>query len=173
MNDHIAVLKTIHARLSDLTHDAKDNIADPMWMRALMSMTPHSESVRHANRWLESRSERLGGGRTLYAVIARDDKGAVSVTAYIDASTMAADIHRLSHDILGRERGVRIRNMNALELLHRTVVNEHGAVFHVGGLYLDARSGRIVIDLLDLDADDNPIPGTECGVYSLDGWEVF
>ena len=172
MNNRTKVLETIHARLTNITVEGKDTISDPTWISALMSMTPDSQVTRHGNRWMECRSERLPGGRTVYAVISRDEVGDLRVTAYTDAWMLATDMHRLSQDILGRERGVRIRNMNALELLHRTVVNEHGAVFHVGGLHLDAGSGRIFIDLLDLDEDDNPIPGTECGIDSLDGWEV-
>jgi hypothetical protein len=85
---------------------------------------------------------------------------------------MNTELRRISEQILGRGPGVRMREEHARDLLHRTVVNEHGAVFHVGGLYLDAGSGRIVIDLLEVDGDGNPIPGTECGVYSLEGWAV-
>jgi hypothetical protein len=62
--------------------------------------------------------------------------------------------------------------MNAVELLHRTVVNEHGAAFHVGGLTFDAYTGTVWIELLDLDEDDEPIPGTDCGVTSLEGWDI-
>jgi hypothetical protein len=84
---------------------------------------------------------------------------------------MNTELRRVSEKILGRARGVRIRDEHVHDLQHRTVVNEHGAAFHVGGLYLDAGSGRIVIDLLDLDEDGTP-SGTECGIYSLDGWKV-
>jgi hypothetical protein len=171
VNDRIAVLETIHARLADHSVDGMDVVVDPTWIGVLMSMTPDPEITRRGSRWVESRSERLHAGRAVYAVISRDG-GELRVTAYMDAWKMAADKHRIAETILGRPRGVRIRSMNALDLLHRTVVNEHGAAFHVGGLYLDAGSGRIEVDLLDLDEDDNPIPGSGCGIFTLDGWEV-
>ncbi|MQA35294.1 hypothetical protein [Modestobacter roseus] len=63
--------------------------------------------------------------------------------------------------------------MSELDLVHRSMVNEHSADFHVGGLCLDAHRGRIVIDLLDLEEDDNPAPSSEFGIYSLDGWQVL
>ena len=59
--------------------------------------------------------------------------------------------------------------MDALQVLHRTVVNEHGAVSQVGGLMFDARTRRVWIDLLCLDDDGEPMPGTEDGVDNLAG----
>ncbi|SOC47842.1 hypothetical protein SAMN05660748_1070 [Blastococcus aggregatus] len=172
MNDRITMIESIHARLTELSPEGTNVIDDPACISVLMSMTPDSEVTRNGDRWVESRSERLSAGHTVYAVISRQADGELRVAAHTDVWAANAERSRLNEVVLGRARGVRIRNMNALQLLHRIVVNEHGAVFHVGGLYLDAHSGRIVIDLLDLDEDDNPIPGTECGVYSLDGWEV-
>ena len=78
-----------------------------------------------------------------------------------------------NEDSLARRRGVHIGSMNALDLLHRTVLNAHGAAFHVSGLTLDATTGAIVIDLLEVDEADEPIPGTEVGILSLDGWQVL
>jgi hypothetical protein len=52
------------------------------------------------------------------------------------------------------------------------VLKEHGAAFHVGGLTFDAYTGTVWIELLDLDEDDEPIPGTDCGVTSLEGWDI-
>jgi hypothetical protein len=171
--DRTAVLESIHARLAgDPTLGDTLHIDDPTSLSALMSMAPDPEGTRNGDRWVESRCERLTGGRSLFAVIARDEHGQLWVTAHSDPSVMNAQQRRITEEILGRPRGVQIRNMNALELLHRTVVNEHGAAFHVGGLYLDGETGHIVVDLLDMDEDGNPIPGTECGIYSLDGWEV-
>lgn len=80
---------------------------------------------------------------------------------------------RGGEDALGRPRGVHIGSMNALDLLHRTVLNGHGAAFHVSGLTLDATTGAIVIDLLEVDEDNEPIPGTEVSILSLDGWQVL
>lgn len=85
---------------------------------------------------------------------------------------MFAERRRINEEILGRPRGARIRRMNAVELLHRTVTNEHGAAFHVGGLTFDAYTGTVWIELLDLNEDGEPIPGTECGVASLEGWDI-
>jgi hypothetical protein len=62
--------------------------------------------------------------------------------------------------------------MNALDLLHRTVTNQHGDDFHVAGMQLDASSGRIVIALLDLDDNGDPVPGSEFSAPTLDGWQV-
>lgn len=173
MNDRIAMLEAIHARLTDPSPEGTNVIDDPTWLNVLTTMTPYPEVTRNGSRWVESRSECLDVGRTVYAVISRDGDGELRVTAHTDVWAAHAERTRLDEVVLSRPRGVRIRSMNALDLLHRTVVNENGAAFHVGGLYLDAYGGRIVIDLLDLDEDDNPIPGTECGIYTLDGWEVL
>jgi hypothetical protein len=168
----IDVLATIHTRLADPAHSVNTPIDDPAWVSALTSMAPALETSRRGDQWVEGRSEQLGQGRTLFAVISRDQDGQLRVTAHIDASAMNAEWCRISEDILGRPRGTQIHRMDAFDLLHRTVTNEHDAAFHVSGLYLDARSGRIVIDLLDLDENDDPIPGTECGIHTLDGWQV-
>jgi hypothetical protein len=173
VNNRIAMLESIHTALTDRSPEGADAIDDPAWINVLMSMTPYPEVTRNGNRWVETRCERLGAGRTVYAVICREEDGELYVTAHIDVWGANTERSRLDEIVLGRPRGVQIRSMNALDLLHRTIVNENGAVFHVGGLHLDAHSGRIVIDLLDLDEDDNPIPGTECGIYSLDGWTVL
>ncbi len=173
MTDRTTILEAIHTRLADTALGGTLVVDDPRWVGALTSMTPEPEATRRGDRWVESRHERLDGGRALFAVISRDEDGRFRVTAHADAWTMASERRRISEDILGRPRGVRIQTMNALELLHRTVVNEDGADFHVGGLYLDARSGRIVIDLLELDDDGDPIPGTECGIETLEGWHVL
>lgn len=172
MIDRTAVLETIHARIADPTLGGTAHIDDPTCVSVLTSMAPFSEPTRCGDRWVESRSERLDDSRTIFAVISRDGEGELAVTTHIDVWAMHAERRRIDEDILGRPRGVRIRNMNALELLHRTVVNENGAAFHVGGLYLDAGTGRIVVDLLDMDEDGSPIPGTECGIFSLDGRSV-
>jgi hypothetical protein len=68
-----------------------------------------------------------------------------------------------------RRRGARIRQINAAELLHRTVVNDRGAFFYVGGLASDAYTGTVWFHLLDVDEDDYPFRGSECGVASLEG----
>ena len=172
MNHRTAVLETIYARLAQPTGCGSAVIVDPEWISALTSMPPDLEGTRRGDLWVESRSERFNGLRTVYAVISRHEDGGLLVTAHSDCWAMNTELRRISEKLLGRARGVQIRDEHAHDLLHRTAVNEHGAAFHVGGLYLDAGSGRIVIDLLELDEDDNPIPGTECGVYSLDGWEV-
>jgi hypothetical protein len=90
-----------------------------------------------------------------------------------DTPVVLAGCPRGSQDALGHPRGVHIGSMNALDLLHRTVLNAYGAAFHVSGLTLDATTGAIVIDLLGVDEDDEPIPGTEVGILSLDGWQVL
>ncbi|KGH48630.1 hypothetical protein IN07_01320 [Modestobacter caceresii] len=172
MTDRITILEAIHTRLADAALGGTLVVDDPLWVGVLTSMAPDPETIRRGNRWVESRHERLEGGRALFAVISRDGDGQSRVTAHSDAWTMGSELRRIAEDILGRPRGVRIQRMNALELLHRTVVNDNGAVFHVGGLYLNARNGRIVIDLLELDDEDNPIPGTECGLETLEGWHV-
>ena len=59
--------------------------------------------------------------------------------------------------------------MAALQVLHRTVVNEHGAVSLVGGLMFDAHTCRVWIDLACLADDGEPMPGTENGVDNLEG----
>lgn len=167
-----ALLDAIHDHVSDAGHGQTVVIKDETWINALMQMTPSPETVRRGDRWLESRSERLGGGRWLVAIISREEDGRLRVTAHADHVTSGPEWRRIQQDILGREPGVRFYSMNAMELIGRTVVNENGAAFHVGGLRLDGTSGRIWIDLLDLDEDDMPIPGTECGISTLDGWRV-
>jgi len=98
------------------------------------------------------------------------------VTAHVDHVASGPEWRRIQQDILGRKPGVRFHGMNAMDLISRTVVNENDAAFHVDGLRLDGLSGRIWIDLLDLDEDDMLIPGTECGISTLDstldGWQV-
>lgn len=171
MIESTAILTTIHTQLTEALIDTLV-VDDPGWVGALLGMAPDAESTRRGDRWVESRSERLQGGRTLFAVISRDGDHQLRVTAHPDAWAMVTERRRIAADILGRLHGARIQRMNALELLHRTVVNEHGVPFHVGGLYLDAGSGRIVIDLMELDVDGLPIPGTEGGIETLDGWHV-
>jgi hypothetical protein len=92
-----------------------------------------------------------------------------TTTRWPHGRTPAADTGTLP----AAPRGVHIASINALDLLHRTVLNAHGAAFHVSGLTLDATTGAIVIDLLDVDEADEPIPGTEVGILSLDGWQVL
>jgi len=172
VNHRTAVLETIYARLVQPTGCGSAVIVDHEGIGALTSMPPDLKGTRRGDLWVESRSERLDGLRTLFAVISRHEDGGLLVTAHSDRWAMNTELRRISEKIVGRMRGVRVRDEHAHDLLHRTAVNEHGAVFHVGGLYLDAGSGRIVIDLLELDEDGEPIAGTECGVYSLDGWEA-
>jgi hypothetical protein len=90
-----------------------------------------------------------------------------------DTLAVLAGCSRGHEGALGRPRGVHIASLSALDLLHRTVLNARGAAFHVSGLTLDATTGAIVIDLLDVDEADEPIPGTEVGILSLDGWQVL
>jgi hypothetical protein len=71
------------------------------------------------------------------------------------------------------QTGTKISSMNAADLVGRTVANSHGAEFQVRGLELDAGTGTIVIELRELDDDGQPTPGTEVGIYSLNGWEVY
>jgi hypothetical protein len=130
-----------------------------------------ADGVRRGDRWAQMRSLRMEAGE-LFAVVSSDDTGQLHVTPHIDVSTTHAAWSRFSQEVLGRPRGVVIGHLPATALIGRTVVNEHGAEFCVGGLYLDARTGRIIIDLLILDEDGDPVPGTECGVQSLDGWRV-
>ena len=59
--------------------------------------------------------------------------------------------------------------MAALQVLHRTVVNEHGAVSQVGRLMSDAHTRRVWIDLACLDDGGEPTPGTENGVDNFEG----
>jgi hypothetical protein len=168
------VMDLIHRQLSNPSEGGDNRVVvDPEWIGVLTTMAPGSEVVRRGDRWVQCRTERLDEGRTLAAVISRDATGDLHVTAHTDPQAMGAEWHRLGKDILGRPRGARIRQMNALDLVGRTVLNEHGAAFAVGGLYLDAFTGAIVIDLLEVDQDGEPIPGTESGICTLDGWTVL
>jgi hypothetical protein len=165
-------LREIHDRLAHPRRDADRVIDDPAWVSALMGMEPDPEPLRRGDRWVETRSQHLGDGRTLYAVISRDEQGTLRVTAHTDPGGMLAERVRVTEEILGRPRGARIRRMNAVDLLHRTVLDEHGGEFHVGGLTFDTHTGTVSIELLDLDEDGEPIPGSECGVASLEGWDI-
>lgn len=165
-------LREIHDRLAHPRRNDDRIIDDPAWVSALMTMRPDPETLSRGNRWVETRSQDLGDGRTLYAVISRDEQGTLRVTAHTEAAPMFAERRRITEEILGRPRGARIRRIDAVDLLHRTVTNEHGAAFHIGGLTFDAYAGTVWIELLDLDEDDEPIPGTECGVTSLEGWDI-
>lgn len=155
-----------------ISRSPRVNIDNPEWIIALMAMPPAPTTLRHNDRWLETRSQRLEDGATMYAVVSRGVDGALRVTAFEDPLEMNKEYMQLSEQILGRQRGARIRRMDAVHLLHRTVVNEHGAAFHVGGLDFDATTGTVWINLLELDDGGEPIPGTECGVANLDGWEI-
>lgn len=165
-------LREIHDELAHPRRTDDRVIDNPDWISALMGMPPSPETVRRGDRWVETRGQTVGSGRTLYAVITREETGGLRVTAHTQPGGMLAEYRRISEQILGRPRGARIRRMDALQLLHRTVVNEHGAAFHVGGLTFDAHIGTVCFELLDLDDDGEPIPGSESGVYSLEGWDV-
>jgi hypothetical protein len=165
-------LREIHDQLAHPRRNDDRVIDDPAWISALMSMRPDPETLRRGDRWVETRSQPLGDGRTIYAVISRDEQGALRVTAHTQAVGMFAERRRITEEILGRPRGARIRCMNAIDLLHRTVTSEYGAVCHVSGLTFDASTGTVWIELLDLDEDGDPIPGTEEGVASLEGWDI-
>lgn len=72
-----------------------------------------------------------------------------------------------------RAAGVNIRAMNALDLLHRTVVNPNGVEFHVARLELEASRGTIIIWLVEYDEDGDVDPDdTGVGIESLAGWTV-
>lgn len=165
-------LREIHDQLAHPRRDDDRVIDDPAWVSALMGMRPDPETLRRGDSWVETRGQHLGDGRSLYAVISRDEEANLRVTAHTEAGGMFDERRRINEEILGRPRGARIRRMNAVDLLHRTVTNEHGAVFHVSGLTFDAYTGTVWIELLDLDEDDEPIPGSECGVASLEGWDI-
>jgi hypothetical protein len=165
-------LREIHDQLAHPRRDDDRVIDDPAWVSALMGMQPDPEALRRGDRWVETRSQFLGDGRSLYAVISRDEQGTLRVTAHTEAGGMLDERRRITEEILGRPRGARIRRMNAVDLIHRTVTNEYGAAFHVGGLTFDAPTGTVSIELLDLDEDYEPIPGTDCGVASLEGWDI-
>ena len=165
-------LREIHDQLAHPRRNDDRVIDDAAWVSALMGMQPDVETLRRGERWVETRSQRLGDGRTLYAVISLDEQGTLRVSAHTEPAGMLAERRRIDEDILGRPRGARIQEMNAVDLLHRTVTNEHGAAFHVGGLTFDAYTGTVIIELLELDEDGEPVPGTECGVASLEGWEI-
>lgn len=168
-------LEQIHARLTEIDAkygDPSQIIGDEAWINALTHMTPVGEPVRRDQRWAEIRSERLDERRTLYAIIARAADGNMHVSAHTDIHEMHAAWSGVRQQILGRRPGAQIGWMNALHLIGRTVVNENGADFHVGGLELDTQSGRIYIQLLELDDDGQPVAGTENGILTLDGWTV-
>lgn len=55
---------------------------------------------------------------------------------------------------------------------HPSARQENRHAHPVGGLTFDAYTGTILIELLDLDEDGEPIPGTECGFASLEGWDI-
>lgn len=121
-------LREIHDQLAHPRRNDDRVIDDPAWISALMGMWPDPKTLRRGVRWVETRSQHLGDGRTLYAVISRDEQGTLRVTAHTNPGEMLAEHRRIDEEILGRPRGARIRRMNAVDLLHRTVVNEHGAV---------------------------------------------
>lgn len=165
-------LREIHDQLAHPRRNDDRVIEDPAWISALMAMRPDAEALSRGDRWVETRNQHLGDGRTLYAVVSGDLQGGLRVTAHTEAGGMLAERQRITEEILGRPHGARIRRIDAVDLLHRTVTNEHGAVFHVGGLTFDAYTGTVWIELLDLDEDGEPVPGTECGVASLEGWDI-
>ena len=72
-----------------------------------------------------------------------------------------------------QQTGTKIHRMSATDLVGRFVANSNGAEFQVHGLELDAGTGSIVIELRELDDDGQPMPGTEVGIPSLNGWAVY
>jgi hypothetical protein len=147
-------------------------ITDEGTIADLLAMPPLGEAVRRDDRWAQMRSLRMETG-DIFAVVSSGGDGLLHVTAHSDVAGAHAAWSRVCQEVLGRPRGVLVRHLPASALIGRTVANEHGAEFQVGGLYLDTQVGRVVIDLLDLDDDGEPVPGTECGVVSLDGWQVY
>lgn len=165
-------LEAIHLSAQDPAFGDDTVIDEPQWISALLRMAPAPDVLHRGGRWVQTRSQYLGDDRTLYAVVSGDQFNQLRVTAHTTAQGMVAELARLSYEIAGRPRGARIHRMNAADLLHRTVVNEHGVAFHVGGLTFDGYSGAVWIERLHLDEDGEPIPGTECDVTSLDGWDI-
>jgi hypothetical protein len=73
-------LREIHDQLAHPRRNDDRVIDDAAWVNALMSMRPHPETLRRGERWAETRSQHLGDGRTLYAVMSRDEDPAVEGT---------------------------------------------------------------------------------------------
>jgi hypothetical protein len=78
-------LREIHDQLAHPRRGGDRVIDDPAWTSALMGMQPDPEALRCGDRWVETRSQHLGDGRTLYAVISRDEQGARRISAHTDA----------------------------------------------------------------------------------------
>lgn len=113
-------LEAIHCSVQEPAFGDDTVIDEPQWISASLRMAPAPDVLHRNGRWVQTRSQHLGDDRTLYA----------------------AELSRISDEIAGRPRGARIWRMNAVDLLHRTVVDEHGVGFHVVALAFDGYSAQ-------------------------------
>lgn len=65
-----------------------------------------------------------------------------------------------------------ISEFPATDLVGRVVFNPNGVEFLVVGLNLHTTSGKIVIEIDEIDLDTHELLGAPCGIFSLSGWEV-
>ena len=66
--------------------------------------------------------------------------------------------------------GAEITEMDACDLVGRLVVNSHGTEFIVTKLTFEARSGSVVIWVMEI--DDDRTPSGEAGLIDLAGWSI-
>lgn len=69
----------------------------------------------------------------------------------------------------------KIKEMDALDLVGRLVINPNGVEFRVTKLTLEASSGQVLIWVDELDTtmdDEGRTIGRPQGLPDLDGWEI-
>jgi hypothetical protein len=98
-------LREIYDQLAHPRRNDDRVIDDPAWVSALMGMWSDPEALRRGDRCVETRSQHIGDGRTLYAVISRGEQGTLRVTAHTNPGEMLAEHRRIDEEILGRRAG--------------------------------------------------------------------
>jgi hypothetical protein len=85
---------------------------------------------------------------------------------------MNEDYMRISEQVLGRPPGAHPPDGRDAPAAPRGRQRARRPVY-VGGPTFHAYTGQVWIELLELDDDGEPISGIECGVASLEGWEIL
>jgi hypothetical protein len=67
---------------------------------------------------------------------------------------------------------VKLRYVNATELIGRIATNEYGSEYIITGIHYNLDADLTVYQLSEVDADGKAVPHTECGVESLKGFTV-
>lgn len=65
-----------------------------------------------------------------------------------------------------------ILEMPACDLVGRIVINPNGVGFVVTALTFDARSGRVMLEIDDIDEATGAPAGLSSGIFTLEGWTI-